>query len=63
MATPPSPIPPQQFLAKQVRWHPVEVVFWIATLLPFYFFPSYLSLASQIAIAALFALSLDLILG
>jgi branched-chain amino acid transport system permease protein len=63
MATPPSPIPPQQFLAKQVRWHPLEIVFWIATLLPFYFFPSYLSLASQIAIAALFALSLDLILG
>src|SRR5687768_11591203 len=54
---------PQEFLAAQVRWHPLEIVFWLATLLPFYFFPSYLSLASQIAIAALFALSLDLILG
>ncbi|MGA7388503.1 MAG: branched-chain amino acid ABC transporter permease, partial [Pseudolabrys sp.] len=31
--------------------------------LPFGLFPNYLSLASQIAIAALFALSLDLILG
>jgi branched-chain amino acid transport system permease protein len=56
-------IRPHQYLAAQVRWHPLEIVFWLATLLPFYFFPSYLSLASQIAIAALFALSLDLILG
>jgi branched-chain amino acid transport system permease protein len=54
---------PQRFLAAQVRWHPLEIIFWVATLLPFYFFPSYLSLASQIAIAGLFALSLDLILG
>ncbi len=54
---------PQAYLQRQIRWHPLEIVFWLATLLPFYFFPSYLSLASQIAIAALFALSLDLILG
>ena len=32
-------------------------------MLPFWLFPNYLSLASQIAVAALFALSLDLILG
>jgi len=38
-------------------------VFWLATLLPYFLFPNYLSLASQIAITALFALSLDLILG
>ena len=38
-------------------------MFWLATLLPFVVFPDYLSLASQIAITALFALSLDLILG
>jgi branched-chain amino acid transport system permease protein len=38
-------------------------VFWLCTLLPFVVTPSYLSLASQIAITALFALSLDLILG
>jgi len=42
---------------------PLEVVFWLATLLPFVLTPNYLSLASQIAITALFALSLDLILG
>jgi branched-chain amino acid transport system permease protein len=38
-------------------------VFWLCTLLPFLVTPNYLSLASQIAITALFALSLDLILG
>ena len=48
---------------RKVRWHPLEIVFWLCTLLPFVVTPSYLSLASQIAITALFALSLDLILG
>ena len=62
-STPAATVRPHQFLGAQVRWHPLEYLFWLATLLPFYFFPSYLSLASQIAIAALFALSLDLILG
>ncbi len=38
-------------------------MFWLCTLLPFVLTPNYLSLASQIAITALFALSLDLILG
>ena len=45
------------------RWRPLEIVFWLCTLLPFVLAPNYLSLASQIAITALFALSLDLILG
>jgi branched-chain amino acid transport system permease protein len=45
------------------RWRPLETVFWLCTLLPFVLAPNYLSLASQIAITALFALSLDLILG
>jgi branched-chain amino acid transport system permease protein len=48
---------------QKVRWHPLEIVFWLCTLLPFVATPNYLSLASQIAITALFALSLDLILG
>src|SRR5438309_6695573 len=39
------------------------MAFWLATLLPFVVAPNYLSLASQIAITALFAVSLDLILG
>ena len=50
-------------LEAQTRWHPIEFAFWAATLLPFLLFPNYLALASQIAITALFALSLDLILG
>ena len=54
---------PQQYLRSLSRWHPLEIAFWLATLLPFVLFPHYLSLASQIAITALFALSLDLILG
>jgi branched-chain amino acid transport system permease protein len=48
---------------EKVRWRPLEAVFWLCALLPFVVTPNYLSLASQIAITALFALSLDLILG
>jgi len=54
---------PQAYLQSQARWTPIEIAFWAATLLPYWLFPDYLSLASQIAITALFALSLDLILG
>ena len=54
---------PHEFLEAQIRWRRLEFAFWLATLLPFVLAPDYLSLASQIAIAALFALSLDLILG
>jgi len=54
---------PQQYLQARGRWRPIEIVFWLATLTPYVLFPDYLSLASQIAAAALFALSLDLILG
>jgi branched-chain amino acid transport system permease protein len=54
---------PRQYLQQLSRWHPVEIAFWLALLLPYVLFPHYLSLASQIAVAALFALSLDLILG
>ena len=51
------------YFREKIRWRPLEIVFWLCTLLPFALAPSYLSLASQIAITALFALSLDLILG
>jgi branched-chain amino acid transport system permease protein len=56
-------VSPQQHLEAQIRWRTIEVAFWLATLLPFVLTPNYLVLASQIAITALFALSLDLILG
>jgi branched-chain amino acid transport system permease protein len=54
---------PVNYLKARTRWHPIETAFWLATLLPFFSLPSYLQLANQIAITALFALSLDLILG
>jgi branched-chain amino acid transport system permease protein len=54
---------PVQYLQAQNRWRWSEIAFWLATLLPFVLAPSYLVLASQIAITALFVLSLDLILG
>src|ERR1700674_133271 len=54
---------PQRYLEARIRWRPGEIAFWLATLTPFLLAPNYLVLASQIAITALFALSLDLILG
>ena len=48
---------PQAWLQRQSRWSPFEIAFWLAALLPFLLFPTYLTLASQIAIAALFAIS------
>ncbi len=54
---------PQAYFHAQSRWRGIEILFWLATLLPFYFVPDYLQLAGQIASTALFALSLDLILG
>jgi branched-chain amino acid transport system permease protein len=45
------------------RWSPIEVAFWLAPLVAFFLFPGYLVLGSQIFVTALFALSLDLILG
>ncbi len=53
----------RNWLKQQSRWSPIEIAFWLAALLPFVLFPTYLPLASQIAIAALFAISVDLILG
>jgi branched-chain amino acid transport system permease protein len=50
-------------LARQIRWRPLEIAFWLAALAPFLVTPNYLSLASQVAITALFALSLDLLVG
>jgi branched-chain amino acid transport system permease protein len=54
---------PLLYLQAQTRWRPIEIAFWLATLLPYFLFPNYLSLASQIAIGGMFTLSLDLILG
>jgi len=50
-------------LARRERWKPVELIFWIALAAVYFVFPSNLVLATQVLIAGLFALSLDLILG
>ena len=62
MGAPAAALTPHDFLRSQTRWHPAEVLFWLCTLLPF-LFPGNLLLAYQIAITALFALSIDLVLG
>jgi branched-chain amino acid transport system permease protein len=54
---------PRHALAAGARWRGLEAAFWLATLSPFVLFPSHLQLASQIAITALFVLSLDVLLG
>lgn len=45
------------------RWKPLEIAVWLVPVLAFFVFPSYRVLGSQILIAGLFAVSLDLILG
>ncbi|MGZ6142099.1 MAG: branched-chain amino acid ABC transporter permease [Myxococcales bacterium] len=45
------------------RWHPLEIAFWLLPIPAWFLFPGYLILGSQVFITALFALSLDLILG
>ncbi len=47
--------------ASRWRWH--EALFWVLPVVGWFVFPEDLALLSQIAITALFALSLDLILG
>ena len=45
------------------KWHPAEFVVWVMAAAAFVLFPRQLLLLNEIAILALFALSLDLILG
>lgn len=45
------------------RWRPAEYAFWLLPVAAYFAFGENLSLLSQIAIAGLFCLSLDLILG
>ena len=45
------------------RWRPLEIAFWFLPPVAYFLFPRYLTLGSQIFIAGLFALSLDLIMG
>lgn len=52
-----------QFLLRRHRWRVAEALPWLIALAAFFLFPDYLALGTQILIAILFALSLDLILG
>lgn len=50
-------------LRRADRWRPAELVFWLVPVVAYFIFPENLVLLTQIAITALFCLSLDLILG
>jgi branched-chain amino acid transport system permease protein len=45
------------------RWTPLEIAFWLIPIACFFLLPNYRVLGSQVLITALFAVSLDLILG
>ena len=51
------------WLAARARWHPLEVLFWIAAFAAIYLLPGRHLIMTEIAWLGLFALSLDLILG
>lgn len=50
-------------LARLARWHPLEFVFWTAALATVFLLPGRYLILTEIAWLALFALSLDLLLG
>jgi branched-chain amino acid transport system permease protein len=55
---------PQEWMRRRAAISVFEPLFWIlAVAIPFLLFPNYLSLAASVAVAALFCLSLDMILG
>ena len=51
------------WLRRAARWNWIEYAFWIVPIAAYFIFPDDLALLSQMAITALFALSLDLVLG
>jgi branched-chain amino acid transport system permease protein len=52
-----------RYLADRVRWHPLEIAFWLVALASIFLLTNKHLILTEIAILALFALSLDLILG
>src|SRR5215831_17571844 len=59
----PPPFDVAEQMAKRTRWTPLEIAFWIAAFATIYFLPGRHLILTEIVIWALFALSLDLILG
>jgi branched-chain amino acid transport system permease protein len=51
------------FLTRRARWSPLEIAFWLLALASIWLFPSRHLILTEICIWAMFALSLDLILG
>src|SRR5689334_10175439 len=60
---PPSPKQNGEGLRSRAHWHPLEILFWGAALASYWLLPGKHLILTEIAILALFALSLDLILG
>jgi len=60
------PTPDRKFtgrFGRRAHWHPLEMLFWIAAFAAYYLLPGKHLILTEIAILALFALSLDLVLG
>src|SRR5499427_11131903 len=51
------------FLTRRARWSPLEIAFWLIALATIWLFPTKHLILTEICIWAMFALSLDLILG
>jgi branched-chain amino acid transport system permease protein len=51
------------FLVRRARWSPLEIAFWLVALASIWLFPTKHLILTEICIWAMFALSLDLILG
>jgi branched-chain amino acid transport system permease protein len=51
------------YLKRRARWSPLEVAFWVFAFATIWLFPSKHLILTETAILALFAMSLDLILG
>ena len=50
-------------LARRARWRPIEYAFWVIAAATLFVLPGKHLILTEIAILALFALSLDLVLG
>jgi branched-chain amino acid transport system permease protein len=53
----------KQGLAALHRWHPAEIAFWLLAFSTYFLLPGMHNFLNEVAILALFAISLDLILG
>src|SRR3979409_1976183 len=62
LQSPQSPDVAEQ-MARRPRWSPLEIAFWLIAFSTIYFLPGRHLILTEIVIWALFALSLDLILG